>query len=194
MIPETPSRTTIGKRTRERPTARSLSAGIAERGDDERREDDEERGQRAEAEQQEPEEGRGDPPRALAVALLEQLAEDGNEGGGERGVGDERAEEVRHLEGDREGVDLAGGAEVVRRDDLADEAEDAREPGGEREDRRRPGESPAGGPLLHAGEYRNGARRDRSLRDGSPWSALVPETSSPLRAYRGNPRAWVPAS
>ena len=33
-----------------------------------------------------------------------------------------------------------GGAEVVGGDHLADEPEDAREPGGEREDRRRPGE------------------------------------------------------
>ena len=126
MIPESPSRTTIGKRTRESADREiRVAAGVAERRDDERREHDEERRQRAEAEQHQPEERRGDAPGALALSLLEQLAEDGDERGGERRVGDERANEVRHLEGDREGVDLAGGAEEVRGDDLADEAEDA---------------------------------------------------------------------
>ena len=55
----------------------------------------------------------------------------------ERRVGHERAHEVRHLERDREGVDLALDAEVAARDDLADEAEDAREAGRDAEDRRR---------------------------------------------------------
>src|SRR5439155_2650325 len=79
-------------------------------------------------------------------------------------IGDERPHKFRHREGDREGVDLARGAEVVGGHDLADEAEDARQPGGEREDRRRPGETPATGPLLHVGEYRNGTRRARARR------------------------------
>jgi small subunit ribosomal protein S20 len=54
-----------------------------------------------------------------------------------------------------EGVDLAGNSEVVRGNDLANEAEDAREGGEEREDRRRPGE-PAAGALVHPREYREG--------------------------------------
>ena len=65
---------------------------------------------------------------ARAFSLLEQLAEDGHERRRERRVGDERADEVRDLEGDREGVDRPAGAEVVRGDDLADEAEHAGKP------------------------------------------------------------------
>ena len=128
-----------------------VASGVPERRDDERREDDEERGDRSEAEQQKPEEGRGDAPGAFALALLEQLAEDGDERGRERGIRDERANEVRHLEGDREGVDLACGAEVVRGDDFSDEPEDAGETRRDREDRGLPGESPAArGPLVYA--------------------------------------------
>src|SRR5439155_14023875 len=56
---------------------------------------------------------------------------------------------------DGERVDLPGGAEVVRGDYLADEAEYSREPGGEREDRRRPCEAAAGA-LIHPREYREG--------------------------------------
>src|SRR4029450_11136997 len=158
----------------------------SEGGDDERREDDQERSERAEAEQQEPEEGRGDAPRTLAFALLEQLADAGEEGGGECGVRDERADEVRHLEGDREGVDLAGGAEVVGGGDLAEAAEDAGESGGDGEDRGFPGESPAArGPLLyaarglliHAASIGTPSVEAVSSWDGSP---LVPKTSSPL--------------
>ncbi len=93
MIPETPSRTTIGKRTRESADRELLVvAGIVERRNHERREDDQERGQAAEAEQHQPEEGGGHAPGALPLALLEQLAEDRDERGREGGVGDERAE------------------------------------------------------------------------------------------------------
>ena len=95
------------------------------------------RRQACEAEQQQPEDGRRDAPRARLLPLLQQLAEDGDERRRERRVGDERPHEVRHLEGDREGVDLALDAEVAARDDLADEAEDARQPGRDAEDRRR---------------------------------------------------------
>ena len=64
---------------------------VAERGHDPRRDQDEQRGQPAEAEQHEPEEARRDAPGALPLALDEQLAEDRDERGGERRVGDERA-------------------------------------------------------------------------------------------------------
>ena len=64
----------------------------------------------------------------------------GHEGGRERGVGDERADQVRDLERDRERVDRAGGAEEVGRDHLAHEPEHAREAGRDPEDRGRDGE------------------------------------------------------
>ena len=99
-----------------------------------RRDEDEDRRQRGQAEQHEPEERRGYAPRALLV-LLEQLREDRDERRRECRVRDERADEVRELVGNRERVDPAAGAEVVRRDDLAHEPEDAREPGRGREDR-----------------------------------------------------------
>src|SRR5262249_27058611 len=140
-----------------------VAARVAERRDHPRREDDEERDQAPEAEQHQPEEARGDAPGALALALLEQLAEDRDEGRRECGVGHERADQVGDLERDGERVDLPLRAEVVRRDDLADEAENAGKPGGEREDRRRPREPPAAGRgcLVHGPEYRNALRRYR---------------------------------
>ena len=101
----------------------------------------------------------------LRFALLQQLAEDGDERRRERRVGDEGADQVRHLERDREGVDLPGGAEVVGGDDLADEPEDPGEPGGEREDRRRPRE-PAARLLVHAREYREGGERRQVAAEG----------------------------
>ena len=111
-------------------------------------------------EQEEPEDGRRDAPGARLLPLLEQLAEDGHERGRERGVRDERADEVRDLEGDREGVDRAARAEVVRGDDLADEPEHPREPGRGREDRRRPREPPSLGSLVHAASIGTAVSRD----------------------------------
>ena len=70
-----------------------------------------------------------------AVAFLQQIAEDGHERAREGCVGDQGADEVRDLERDRESVDLPAAAEVVGGDALADETGDAREPGGDREDR-----------------------------------------------------------
>ena len=123
---------------------------VAEQLHHERRREDEGRGQRRQAEQEEPEDARRDAPGAGALSLLEQLAEDGNEGGGERGIGDERADEVGNLERDRERVDpLALDAEDAARDDLADESEDPGESGGGGEDGRRPGEPLSLGSLVH---------------------------------------------
>jgi hypothetical protein len=62
---------------------------------------------------------------AFPFALLDQLAEHGHERRRERRVRDERADEIRDLEGDREGVDQPAGAEVVGGDHLPDEPEDA---------------------------------------------------------------------
>ncbi len=124
---------------READGERGVVARVAERPDHPRRDEDVERGQRREAEEHQPEERRRDAPGALLV-LLQQLGEDRDERRRERGVRDERPEEVRELERDGEGVDLAAGAEVVRRDHLADEPEHAREARGDAEDRGRDGE------------------------------------------------------
>ncbi len=93
--------------TREADGEVEVAAGVAERPHQQRREQDEERGDAAEDEQRQPEERRGDTPGALLLAPLEQLAEDRDEGARERRVGDERADEVRNLDRDREGVDRA---------------------------------------------------------------------------------------
>ena len=79
----------------------------------------------------------------FSLALLEQLAEDRDERAGERGVGDERAHEVRDLDRDRERVDEPGDAEEVGADHLAHEAEHARDGGGGREDGGRAGDPAA---------------------------------------------------
>src|SRR5207248_6507520 len=95
---------------------------------------DKERGQAPEAEQHQPEERGRDAPRALALAFYEQAAEDGDKGRRERRVGDERAHGVRDEERDLERVDRSGNAEDRSLDDLPHQPDDAREPGGDRED------------------------------------------------------------
>ena len=72
--------------------------------------------------------------RALALALDEQVAENGDERGRERRVGHERPHRVRDQEGDLEGVDRAADAEDRRLRDLPHEPDDPREPGRDRED------------------------------------------------------------
>ncbi len=54
-----------------------------------------------EAEQEDPEQARGDRPCTATLSLDEQLAEHGHERRREGHVGDERANQVRNLEGDR---------------------------------------------------------------------------------------------
>ena len=117
-----------------------VAARISERLDQQRRDQDEDRREPAEDEEHEPEDRRRDPPGALAVALLDQVAEDRDERARERGIGEQGANEVRDLERDRERVDLAVDAEVVGRDHLAHEAEDPGEAGRDREDQGRAGE------------------------------------------------------
>ena len=75
------------------------------------------------------------------------------------GVRDERPHEVRNLEGDGEGVDLALDAEVAPGDDLADEAERAGEAGRDTEDRRRGREVPAAHGGIGAAHARNSIGR-----------------------------------
>ena len=134
---------------------RQVVVGVREQWHEHRGGEDEERGQPAADQQEEPEDGRRDAPGPRPLPLFQQLAEDGHERGRQRRVGDDGPDEVRDLECDREGVDRAARAEVVRRDDLADEPEQAREPGGGREDRRRPREPACVGSRFHASEYRN---------------------------------------
>ena len=167
-------------------------ARVAEDADHPRRDQDEERAQRRQAEQHQPEEARRDAPRALRV-LLQQVDEDGHERGRQRRVGDERAHEVRQLERDRERVDLPRGAEVVRRDHFAHEPEHAREPGRRGEDRGRDAEPPLGGrrpPARLAGSAAN-SRLGGTIAGSGRSSKL---TSASLRARVAGGRARAGAA
>ena len=104
--------------------------------------EDEERGDRAEHEGDEQQQGRGEAERLAVVLLLQLLGEDRDEGGLQRGVGEEGADQVGDLEGDREGRHRPVDAVVAGGDDLADEAGDARGRGGDREERGRAGDPP----------------------------------------------------
>jgi hypothetical protein len=102
---------------------------------EDRRDEDEDERQRAERDEQQPGERRRDVERLAPAPLLEQLAENGHEGGGERGVRDQRPDQVRHLEGERERRHRARGAEIAASDDLACQPGDAREAREDGEDR-----------------------------------------------------------
>ena len=145
--PDRASSRTIGNISCARLTVRSLSAGSSskpgrEQAHDRLGEQDEQGGDGAEHQADQEEQARGDPERLLPLALLEQLGEDRHERALERRVGEQRAHEVRHLEGDRERGHRAGDAEVAGRDDLARQPEHAGEPGGEGEERGVPRETP----------------------------------------------------
>jgi len=187
ITPEIPSRTTIGKRTRESPIASWRSPpGLP-------------KGAITSGAMTMKNAVRAPSPSSISQKRLEATRQarfrspfsrsslkTGTNRRGERGVCDERADEVRHLEGDRECVDLPGGAEVVRGDDLANEPENPGDAGGEREDRRRPRQPSAAGRalLVHASEYRNVLRRHRLFRPCpfGPWCRAGSPASSPLRA------------
>ena len=71
----------------------------------------------------------------LAVVLLpQQLGEDRDEGGLQRGVGEQGADQVGHLEGDREGRHRPADAVVAGGDDFPHQAGDPRGGGGDREE------------------------------------------------------------
>ena len=73
-----------------------------------RRDEDEDDRERAEHDEDQPEQRAGELERLLALAvLLQQLGEDRDERGAERRVGEQRAHQVRDLEGDRERRDGA---------------------------------------------------------------------------------------
>ena len=191
MTPLRPSRTTIGKRTRERPDREvEVAARVAKGPDQERRDEDEERGEATEDEEDEPEDRRRDPPGALAFTLLEQIAEDLEEGARERRVGEQCTYEVGDLEGDRERVDCATDPEVVGGDHLTHEPEDAGETRCDREEQGRTGEPPVlggtrrgrsggiGG-VTHAGRVRRG--HALHLRTNRPRSRRWPSLDGTLR-------------
>src|SRR5262249_41148826 len=83
-----------------------------------------------------PEERRGEPERLLPAAPLEQFGEHRHERRREGGVGEQVADQVRDLEGDRERRDRPLRPEEARRDDFAPEPEHPGESGAEGEDRR----------------------------------------------------------
>src|SRR5439155_173721 len=87
-----------------------------------------------------------EPPRGRLAAPLEVLGERADEGGGQRALGEQVAEEVRDAERGDERVELAPGAEEDGEDLLADDAEHAARQHGDAHDARPPGEdSPAAG-------------------------------------------------
>jgi hypothetical protein len=176
--------------TREADGEVDVPARVAEEAQDVRREKDEQRRQRAEPEQHQPEQRRGDPPGAAPVAPLEELAEHRDERAGERGVRHERTHEVRDLEGDREGVDPAPAAEVVRGDALADETEHPGEPGRDREDRGR-ARQPGPGAL---GRVAAGNGRLADLAHGLSFGTLPSPTCATLtiRIEAGEEERWPP--
>ena len=113
-----------------------------EEGHDHRRQQDEEGGDRAEHHRRQQHQGRGHPER-LAVALLaEQFGEDRDEGRLQGGIGEQGADQVRHLEGDRERRHRPLHPVVAGSDDFAAEAGDARGAGRDREEGGRAGDPP----------------------------------------------------
>ena len=97
-------------------------------------EEDEEGGDDAQHHRHQQQQGRGEPERVLVVLLADQFGEDRDEGRLQGGVGEEGADQVRDLEGDREGRHRAADAVVAGGDDFAAEAGDPRGGGGDREE------------------------------------------------------------
>ena len=99
-----------------------------------RRDEDEQRGQRAEHQADDEDQVGRQPEGLAAVAALELLGEHRDEGGLDRGVGEQAADQVRDLEGDRERRHRAADPEVGGGEDLPHQAGDPRERGGEGEE------------------------------------------------------------
>ena len=178
----------------------AVVTGVAEQADHPGRHQDEQGAQPSQAEQHQPEQARGDAPGPPALALLEQIAEHRNEGRGESRVGNQRPHEVRHLEGNGEGVDPARGAEVVGGDHLADKPEHPGDRGRQSEDRardRQPAAVRAGsesavvgydlgdragyGLLIHGAEYRLTPRPAERLSGSGTGDVLRnPQPATPL--------------
>src|SRR5262249_8949780 len=124
------------------------------------------------------------------LSSLQQLGEDRDEGGGEGRVGEEGADQVGDLEGDREGGEGAAGAEVAGRDDLAHEAGYPGQSGRGREDDRVARPPPATLPLgtrLLGGRFVGGlGRHERAIVrrvaaltvTGYLWPIFIPRRSA----------------
>ena len=84
--------------------------------------------------------GRGEAEGLSVVLLAEQFGEDRDEGRLQGGVGEQGADQVGDLEGDREGRHRPADPVVAGGDDFAAEAGDARGGGGDREERGRAGD------------------------------------------------------
>ena len=155
----------------------ALEAGGEDRHHD-RGGEDEEGGDRAQDHGHDQQQGRGEAERLAVVAFCsELLGEDRDEGRLQRGVGEEAADQVGHLEGDREGRHRPADAVVAGGDDLAHQAGDPRGGGGDREEGGRAGDAArlAAGRRL-AGRFlagveglggAHGRRRRRSPRSSS---------------------------
>ena len=113
-------------------------AVVAEEREQLRREHDRDAGHRREAREREPPDRRGHAPGALALALRQQLVEDRHERRAERRVRHQRADQVRDLVRDGEGVDrLALHREDPRGRGLAQHAHEAARAGRRGEQRGR---------------------------------------------------------
>ncbi len=114
---------------------RSAEGGSGEQRHDQPRREDEDGGDRAEDDEDDPEQGRGQPEGLALAPLLEQFGEDRHERRGEGGVGKQVAYEVGDLKGDRERRDRSPRPEEARGDDFPPESRHARDAGGEGDDR-----------------------------------------------------------
>ena len=115
------------REARRQAVERPVERGAGEQRHDHAGGEDEERRDRAEDDQHDPEQRRGQPEGLFAPALLEQVGEDRHERRRQRRVGEQVADQVRDLEGDREGRGRAAGAEEARGDDFAHQAGDPRD-------------------------------------------------------------------
>ena len=91
---------------------------------------------RAEHDEDQAEQRAGELERLALRFVLQQLGEDGDEGGAERGVGEQARTRFGTWKAIVNAENGPAGGEVARRDDLADEAGDPREARRDREDRR----------------------------------------------------------
>ena len=158
---------------------------VAEQREQLRREHHRDRRDRGEPRERQPPHGRGDAPGAVALALREQLVEDRHERGAERRVGDQRADQIRDLVRDGEGVDrLALHREDPRGRRLAEHADEAARAGGDGEERGRDRHATPLGCLgcLGCGAPRSLFRNERGVRGG--WSE---QGRRPARRAGGTP-------
>ena len=165
-----------------------FEAGREERHDH-RREQDEERGDRAQHHRDQQQQGRGEAEGLAVVLLAEQFGEDRDEGRLQRRVGEQGADQVGDLEGDREGRHRPVDPVVAGGDDFAGEAGDARGGGGDREERGR-----AGDPPRLPARGRLARRVPRPVRTPPPRAAASVGVDRPLVGVGGVEVPWASPS